>query len=67
MNATISDIVWALDRIAYAVRANDRDGYFESRTNALAIGCTTEQIVDAYWYAAGHSIILHFDIEGVRS
>ncbi|WP_037162691.1 hypothetical protein [Rhodococcoides fascians] len=58
-------ILGALRRIAAAVRSNDWAGYNAAVAAAKAIGCTPDQIEDAYRYP--RSVMHHgpsFDIYG---
>ena len=50
---SIQEVVAALDAIGAAVAADDVEAYRAAVAHAEAIGCTEDQLVDAYGYWAG--------------
>lgn len=51
---TIGQVWAALDRIAEAVRNDDRDEYVSAVEQARVLHCTDAQIADAFYYPIHH-------------
>ncbi len=55
MAPTVGEVWDALNRIADAVRADDRDEYISAVERARAVSCTDAQIADAFYHP------IHYD------
>lgn len=62
---TLGDTQAALQAVGNAVRQGDRDTYLRAVNAAYRIGCSIEQVEDAYRFPAGERYVpLRFDIAG---
>ncbi|MFC0451198.1 hypothetical protein [Rhodococcus jostii] len=61
---SLAGLMWALQQIGAAVSNDDREAYLTAAQCARHIGCTEEQIADAYRSRARRTPHLHFQIDG---